>query len=57
MIMSHSHLIDNYKILQKVPHVQRKEGSSVKSRSSMLEKAIRELEKTVAECMFAIVDN
>lgn len=33
----------------KVPHMQRKEGSSVKSRSSMLEKAIRELEKMVAE--------
>lgn len=36
--------------------MQRKEGSSVKSRSSMLEKAIRELEKMVAECMCAYVN-
>lgn len=33
----------------KTPLMQRKEGSSVKSKSSMLEKAIRELEKIVAE--------
>ncbi|KAK1384439.1 HUN domain-containing protein [Heracleum sosnowskyi] len=33
----------------KVPHVQRKEVSSVKSKTTMLEKAIRELEKMVAE--------
>ncbi|KAK1361411.1 HUN domain-containing protein [Heracleum sosnowskyi] len=33
----------------KVPHVQRKEGSSSKSKTTMLEKAIRDLEKMVAE--------
>ncbi|KAL1820240.1 hypothetical protein ACET3Z_015109 [Daucus carota] len=33
----------------KVPHVQRKDGSSSKSKTTMLEKAIRDLEKMVAE--------
>ncbi|XP_052202026.1 ubinuclein-1-like [Diospyros lotus] len=37
------------KITQKAPLVQRKEGSSVRPKSTMLEKAIRELEKMVAE--------
>lgn len=41
------------KTTQKTQLVQRKEGSGVKQKSSMLEKAIRELEKMVAECMFA----
>ncbi|XP_057974999.1 ubinuclein-1-like isoform X2 [Malania oleifera] len=33
----------------KTPHMHRKEGSSVRPKSTMLEKAIRELEKMVAE--------
>ncbi|XP_058189744.1 ubinuclein-1-like isoform X2 [Rhododendron vialii] len=36
-------------IMQKAPLQQRKEGSSVRYKSSMLEKAIRELENMVAE--------
>lgn len=45
-------LISNINILQKSSHVHKKDGSSIKSKSSMLEKAIRELEKMVAECKF-----
>lgn len=37
-------------ILQKASHMHRKDGSSVRPKGSMLEKAIRELEKMVAEC-------
>ena len=36
--------------MQRTSHVHRKDGSSVRPKSSMLEKAIRELEKMVAEC-------
>lgn len=37
-------------IVQKTSHVHRKEGSSVRPKGSMLEKAIRDLERMVAEC-------
>lgn len=37
-------------IAQKTSHLHRKEGSSVRPKGSMLEKAIRELERMVAEC-------
>lgn len=36
--------------MQKTPYVHKKDGSSVRPKSSLLEKAIRELEKMVAEC-------
>lgn len=39
-------------VMQKASHMQRKDGSTVRPKGSMLEKAIRELEKMVAECMF-----
>jgi len=37
-------------IWQKPPHSHRKDGSSFRPKSTMLEKAIRDLEKIVAEC-------
>lgn len=39
------------KTIQKDPAMQRKEGSSGRPKGTMLEKAIRDLEKIVAECM------
>ena len=39
-------------ILQKPENMHKKDGSSVRPKISMLEKAIRELEKMVAECKF-----
>ena len=42
----------NSETVQKTPLMQRKESSSVRSKSTMLEKAIKELEKMVADCMF-----
>lgn len=44
------HLTENIMLVQKPSHVHKKDGSSVKAKSSMLENAIRELEKMVAEC-------
>ncbi|KAB2629209.1 ubinuclein-1-like [Pyrus ussuriensis x Pyrus communis] len=41
----------------KSSHVHKKDGSSIKSKSSMLEKAIRELEKMVAESRPPAADN
>ncbi|XP_048436497.1 ubinuclein-1-like isoform X6 [Pyrus x bretschneideri] len=41
----------------KSSHVHKKDGSSMKSKSSMLEKAIRELEKMVAESRPPAADN
>ena len=38
--------------MQKAPLMQIKEGSSARTKSTMLEKAIRELERMVAECIF-----
>lgn len=38
--------------MQKTPHMHKRDGSSLRPKSSMLEKAIRELEKMVAECKF-----
>lgn len=43
-----------FNILQKASQIHRKDGASVRPRSSMLEKAIRELEKMVAECEFPV---
>ena len=40
--------------MQKSSHAHKKDGSSVRPKSSMLEKAIRELEKMVAECKFKL---
>lgn len=39
-------------LFQKVPHVPRKEGSNVRPKITVLDKAIRELEKIVAECIY-----
>lgn len=36
--------------MQKSENMHKKEGSSVRPKTSMLEKALRELEKMVAEC-------
>lgn len=36
--------------MQKTSHMHKKDGSSARPKGSMLEKAIRELEKMVAEC-------
>lgn len=43
-------LILKIDIVQKTSHAHRKDGSSVRPKGSMLEKAIRELERMVAEC-------
>lgn len=43
-------LILNINILQKPSHGHKRDSSSVRSKSSMLEKAITDLEKMVAEC-------
>ena len=37
-------------IVQKPSHVHKRDGSSAKHKGSVLETAIRELEKMVAEC-------
>lgn len=41
-----------FNIMQKASAMHRKDGSSVRPKGSILEKAIRELEKMVAECKF-----
>ena len=41
-------------VTQKYENMQKKEGSSVRPKTSMLEKALRELEKMVAECKIGI---
>lgn len=41
--------------MQKSSHTHKKDGSSVRPKSSMLEKAIRELEKMVAECELNLI--
>lgn len=41
-----------YYILQKASHIHRKDGSSARPKGTMLEKAITELERMVAECKF-----
>lgn len=42
-------------IMQKSEYMHKKDGSSVRPKTSMLEKALRELEKMVAECKFQVV--
>lgn len=37
-------------IMQKSSHMHKKDGSSTRPKSSLLERSIRELEKMVAEC-------
>ena len=51
-ICCYFNLFLNSEIVQKTPLMQRKESSSVRPKSTMLEKAIKELEKMVADCMF-----
>lgn len=43
-------LVYNLNLNVQKTHVHKRDGSSVRPKSSMLEKAIRELEKMVAEC-------
>jgi ubinuclein len=42
--------MDFLNVMQKSEYMHKKDGSSVRPKSSMLEKALGELEKMVAEC-------